>query len=234
MTDEQLLVEIADLLLNAPARTEVQRFPDGIIPWFGRAAAIVSAWDVTKAVRLGMSVDRMHSVSVVDAANGYREVMTILHEAQHALRMKTAGPTSVAIPKGGVFQYFDELRKLIGQAKLDLLFVDPYLDAEFVSRYLTQVASGVHVRLLTREKVAALIPAVDAYSIESGLTISVRSTGSLHDRFVFVDKLSCYQSGASFKDGANRAPTTVTQLVDAFDSLLQTYEGFWDRSTVRR
>jgi hypothetical protein len=49
-----------------------------------------------------------------------------------------------------VFDYFDEIRKIIQLAKRDLLFVDPYLDADFVSRSLPHVGSGVAIRLLAR------------------------------------------------------------------------------------
>ena len=52
------------------------------------------------------------------------------------------------------FEYFNEVRTIIEGAKVDLFFVDPYLDAEFADRYLPQVSSGVLIRLLARERVA--------------------------------------------------------------------------------
>ena len=51
----------------------------------------------------------------------------------------TVGPLSVAVTHGAVFDYFDEVRKALGAAQIELFFVDPYLDSEFVSRYLTQI-----------------------------------------------------------------------------------------------
>jgi hypothetical protein len=41
--------------------------------------------------------------------------------------------------QGLVFDYFDGIRKQIELAKTELFFVDPYLDSDFVSRYLPQV-----------------------------------------------------------------------------------------------
>ena len=67
--------------------------------------------------------------------------------------MKTVGPVSTAIGAGGVYDYFDEVRKFIESASVDLLFVDPYLDAEFVSRYLPHVETGVAIHLLTSKGV---------------------------------------------------------------------------------
>jgi hypothetical protein len=64
--------------------------------------------------------------------------------------------------------------------------------------------------------------------------VTVRSTSGLHDRYMFIDKSSCYQSGASFKDGAKYAPTSLTQITDAFDAVWQTYNKLWDTAKVER
>jgi hypothetical protein len=58
----------------------------------------------------------------------------VLEEARSNLRYHTLGPVNSAIGQGEVFDYFDEIRKIIELAKTDLLSVDPYLDTEFVSR----------------------------------------------------------------------------------------------------
>ena len=148
--------------------------------------------------------------------------------------MKTIGPVNVAMGHGRVFDYFDEVRKIIEPAKQDLLFVDPYLDAEFVSRYLSHIKTGVAIRLLAREKISTLLPAVDLYVRQSGGTINVRSVPGFHDRYVIVDMAACYQSGASFKDGAKTAPTTLTQITDAFPVVHKTYEDLWTIAKVER
>ena len=125
----------------------------------------------------------------------------------------------MAIGHGLVFDYFDEIRKQIATANQDLLFVDPYLDADFVSRYLPHAAGGVSVRLLAREKLSTLLPAVRQFSHQTGGTIEVRSASNFHDRYLIVDRALCFQSGASFKDGGRTSPTTITQITDAFASV---------------
>jgi hypothetical protein len=145
--------------------------------------------------------------------------------------LKTVGPLTIAVDQGGVFDYFDEVRKVIESAKSDLLFVDPYLDAEFVSRYLPHVSQDVTVRLLARERLPTLLPAVAMLRQQAGLTVAVRSATGFHDRYVFVDRAACYQSGASFKDGAKKAPTTLTPIVDAFSAVLSMYEQTWSTGT---
>ena len=137
--------------------------------------------------------------------------------------------------QGAVFDYFEEVRKTIELANQELFFIDPYLDAHFVSQYMPFVRPGVVVRLLTSDKkLGTLLPAVDAFSRQYGRALNVRSATGFHDRFVFVDKGSCYQSGASFKDGAKSAPTTFTQITDAFSPMLQTYENLWASAKLER
>ena len=141
--------------------------------------------------------------------------------------MKTTGSLRVAIGTGGVFDYFDEVSRLLESDNQDVLFVDPYLDAEFVARYLPNIKDGVTIRLLGREKLKNLIPAVKAYSQQSGHNVEVRSAQSFHDRYIFIDNGNCYQSGASFKDGANKSPTKLTQITDAFSAMQTTYDDLW-------
>jgi hypothetical protein len=54
---------------------------------------------------------------------------------------------------------------LIESAQQDMLFVDGYMGADFVSRYLPHVPQGVTVRLLTKNMVPQLASALGAYVI---------------------------------------------------------------------
>lgn len=234
MTNEQLLAEVEDLLRTMPPRATLRHDTDENISWLGRAAALVEAWKPLNIVLFRSYLDQFHGRTAQNAAEGFRSMMTMLHQARTELRMQTLGPVNVAVQRGMVFDYFDELRKIIETAKQELLFVDPYLDAEFISRYLVHVSPGVSVRLLAREKLATLLPAVDAFGQQSQPKLEVRSAPGFHDRYVFVDKMSCYQSGASFKDGARSAPTTLTQITDAFAAVQETYEGLWQSAKVER
>ena len=79
--------------------------------------------------------------------------MILIEEARADLRLATLGPINTAIGQGDVFDYFDEIRKIATLATADLFFIDPYLDAEFISRYLPHVPDGVQIRLPAREKI---------------------------------------------------------------------------------
>jgi len=222
LTKEQLLAEVEDLLRNVPPIPEILQNQESGVAWLGRFSAVIHAWDFTRGPLVLLGQQQLESMDPHAIANGHRRILTLLNEARHALRMETVGPLSVCIAHGQVFDYFDEVRRIVELAKQDLLFVDPYLDADFVSRYLSHVSKGVTVRLLAREKLATLLPAVDLFTRQSGLTIQVRSALHFHDRYLFADNNSCFQSGASFKDGAKSAPTTLTQITDAFVPMVHT------------
>lgn len=230
MDQEELLGEVEDLLRTMPQRDTLHHFLDENYAWIGRAGVFVERWCSPKRIFFDLAVSQLQSKSNVAVA----KILTLLHEARHDLRLDTIGPVNTAVGHGSVFDYFDEIRKIIEPATEDLLFIDPYLDADFVARYLPHVSHGVTVRLLAREKLPSLIPAADLFSRQNGIEINVRSTAGFHDRYVVVDRAACYQSGASFKDGAKTAPTTLTQITDAFTVVLQTYENLWRDAKVER
>jgi len=235
LTAVQLLAEIEDLLRAMPPRATIRHLTDDNFDWLGRAAAIVANWNADSRAEWNRIMEQFHDRSASRATQGYHAMMVLLHKVRNDLRMRTVGPTNLSVAQGGVFDYFDEIRKAIELATEEVLFVDPYLDADFVSRYLPHVRQGVAVRLLTGDKkLSSLLPAVALFSQQNGMNVAVRSTEGLHDRYVLIDKKNCFQSGASFKDGAKRAPTTLTQITDAFPAVLNTYEQMWSTAKVER
>jgi hypothetical protein len=232
ISPERLLTEIEDLIRSMPPREKFHHYDLEIQEWLGRAQAIVEVWSPLKLPFFAIEVGKLHHTVGYAADDGFRAMLRTLHQARFDLRMKTVGPLSIAVQQGGVFDYFDEIRKVIEEASTDLLFVDPYLDAEFISRYLPHVKPGVSIRLLAEKRIQSLTAAVQALRQQNGVKVEIRSSTGLHDRYLFVDGSSCYQSGASFKDGAKRAPTTLTQIVDAFTPVHATYSQLWNSGSV--
>ena len=232
MTNEEILAEVEDLLRNSPEVKTITHDLDENYSWFGRVAAVLQIWSPTQAASLRFYMKEIKGVSALFPQIGLGNIKTLLHQARHDLRMKTTGPVSVAIEKGFVFDYFDEIRKVISVATNDVFFVDPYLDADFVSRYLPHVRSDIEIRLLCSKKMGTLLPAVKLFNQQNTTRIQVRSNTGLHDRYLIIDGKDCYQSGASFKDGAKASPTTLTQIVDAFDAVHQTYEDLWKTAKI--
>lgn len=118
--DEDLLAEIEDLLRSAPPRATISHDTDENLSWVGRVSAVIEAWDYLKSVTLHIALQNIRNVSARDSFVGYSELMTLIHQARHDLRMKSIGPVSVAVGSGGVFEYFDEMRNIIKMASSDI------------------------------------------------------------------------------------------------------------------
>ena len=235
MKKEQLLAEVEDILRSMPSR---ELFIKGemdaeTVAWVGRAVAVIDRWNLVYSVEGSAAAGDVRAKNTSRANDGALKLHMLLCQARADLRMEV-GQLSVVVPQGQVFDYFDQLRKVIEMARFELFFVDPYLDAEFVSRFLPHVASGVPIRLLGRKNVTKLCSAVELFAQQASADIHVRSSSGLHDRFVFIDQSACYQSGASFKDGAKNAPATFTQITDAFQAMWDTYERLWADAVVER
>ena len=210
MDDKHLLAEVEDLLKNSPPQSAfMERENDEVLRWLGRTAAVLKEWDSIQSLAVQSHINALQDAPKEDLTSlpdvtqdliiatnqllnrsgpAYRGLRILLFQAQHDLRMKTVGPISVAVDARKPFDYFDEIRKITEMARDDLLFIDPYLDAEFVSRYLRPITGGVTVRLLTSKKLSSLLPAVHTLVEQTGLRVQVRSvsSGHLHDRYLFL------------------------------------------------
>lgn len=192
--------------------------------WVGRLTAVIEEHNnIARNVDLIAAKLRLTS----DEESARNQLIVLLNAVRHSLRMTTIGPVSVAVGAGMQFDYFDEIRKIIESATKDIFFVDNYLDAKFVTRYFGHISEGVSIRLLARDYLEKLIPAVDAYSKQHGTNVEIRTSKDFHDRHVIIDGANCYQSGASFKDGAEKKATTITEIVDAGAAIIEIYEKVW-------
>jgi hypothetical protein len=237
-TPQQVLSEIEQCIRIMPSLALMQLETLENIEWLGRAGAAIEAWGrvgspSTALINWQLAIDKLHSP--------YRRadlgpppqltILRVLHQAQNDLRMRTVGPATVAIGSGKPFQYFDELRKIIEQATTDILFVDPYLNAEFVTTYLPLLKAGVNIRLLGSKYMAELKAAANMFAKESKQTIEAREGKGLHDRWVIVDKRRGFLSGASFKDGGAKSQTLLAENVDVFGVVHSEIEKLWAQSS---
>lgn len=228
MDKKNILHEIETLLRTMPAKTTFLDESAENYSWFGQLKAIVAKLDVRKSRDLKRILSALFMEGGILFTSAFLELNIFLHTIRSELRLEVSGPTSTLTDTGLTFDYFDEIRKIIQLASSDILFVDPYLDADFIAKYLPFVKDGVSIRLLSsQKKLPTLIPSASTFADQSKKSIEIKSN-NFHDRFIFIDGKNCYQSGASFKDGSKNAPTTITEITDAFPAMLTTYEKLWD------
>src|ERR1700681_3837601 len=106
MTPEEMLAEVEDILRTMPPRPTIRHELDENFAWLGRAGALVTAWDSVMAIPFQGYIGRLHGLGAHDSTHAFRQILTMLHQARHDLRMKTIGPLSIAVGQGMVFDYF--------------------------------------------------------------------------------------------------------------------------------
>lgn len=227
MDPKQLIVELEDVIRTAPDMSDHWHLTNQ--DWLGRARAVLESPIIGSKIEAQMTVGKI--AGDLTFGNARAELLVLLQTARHRLRMEYVGPVSIAVDAGMVFDYFDHLRRILEEARSEILIVDPYLSADFVAKYLPFVSRSVVVRLLGREKITQLGPAVAVYNQQHGTQHEVRSGSKFHDRYLFIDGLRGFLSGASFDAGGGKTPTVLLELTDTAPQLLTTYNQLWARST---
>ncbi len=250
MTEEQLLHEIEDLIRNRPSfSTIAESENDDVLSWLGRVTAVLDMWDngVISSVQRDIDIRQLHRISstsleekrslnLITELNqarsraAYRSLVSLLYRVRYDLLLKSGGPDSVAVPGGRPYDYFEEVRKIIELADAEVFFVDRYMDAEFASVYITLIRSGILTRLLTSAKMERrLVPSLKMLNEQYTIDIELRlvSDDQIHDRYLFIDKKECYQSGSSFKDGSKKYLTTLNKITSAFEETFRLHEKIW-------
>ena len=223
----ETLYELEELIRSRPPKSSIRHETDENIEWLGRAQAVIRRWDQNKAITFDVDVRSIHGL-LAQSNPSYLNVLVMLNMARYELKMFLEPSTDIVVEAGKAYQYFEGIRRVVELSTSEVFFIDPYINADFVSRYLVYVNEGVRVRILSKQYIAELIPAVKALSEEKKIQIEVRSAQELHDRYVITDKRNCYQSGASFKDGGKNAPTTFVEIHDTFKAVLGAYEAIWE------
>jgi hypothetical protein len=245
MKPEQVLAEIEEVIRLMPPSDTMGHHTPEVLAWVGRATATIDAWvDLLPIGRSSIMVNWESAVQNLHSRPSYGAdpsvvIQRILYQAQSALRLATVGPVNVAVGSGQPFQYFDQVRKIMKEAAADVFCVDPYLNDDFVARYLPSINDGVTIRLLTSNNqrtaktVSGLRAAADLYTKEFGALVMVRTAGDLHDRWLFIDRRRAFHSGASFKDGGVKSATVLTENVDTFNVVVSHYEKLWTSSCAQ-
>jgi len=236
---EQCAALLRDALSNRPT----DPWSDDAAAWFSDVAGIITAYDVGLGLPFDLLIHRVTGVHSAASSpmmanmtlNAQSEFIAKARSVLTRLQLATNTYTTRQLGQGAVHDYFEEVRQLLSGAQEDILFIDPYIDATFVARYLPQIASGISVRLLTAERQAdALGQAIRLYEQQHQVVIEMRviPNKSLHDRHLVIDHRDVYQSGASFKDGGRNAPTSINQIVDVAADLVRAHEANWEQAHV--
>lgn len=231
ISPQLLAAEFDNIIRSMPDRKTFRHDLPENHEWLGQAAALVMMADPVRGGLFRQQIDRLHSIGG-DPTAAVQSIIITLQQCRSEWRLKSGGPLTIAFEPGKQFDYFDEIRKILEGATSDVLVVDPYAGAEFIGRYLPHVKKGVTVRMLVENQITQVKSAAEMFTAQYGMAIEVRKSKNMHDRFIFIDRRECYTSGATFKDGAVKSATLITQITDAFAPMLKIYEDTWIAATL--
>ncbi len=133
-----------------------------------------------------------------------------------------------AYEPGDEYQFYRDLKTIVGFAVRDLFIIDNYLDTELFDVYVENVNPAVNIRVLTNQVSAPLRVVAEKFAKRGNFEL--RSSKDAHDRVVFADD-RCWIIGRSIKDAAKRKPTYIVEHSGAA-SMKGMYEAIWTSAVV--
>ena len=224
-----LLLKLTELMENRPDFGE-KRNPNPDSPpriWISKAHGIVQRLDVGAKVKF----DSFVQLSSKHWSWSIGEIQSHLHDIIEGLKidLEIDGRSEIGSTygPGEVYKFFSDLKKVIKGSETEIFVIDPYFNGEAFDDYLSDVPSGLKIRIFLKKAPADVVPYVKRHIAQFATDIELRSSKKLHDRIIFIDNDECWIMGGSIKDGG-RAPTYLIPLVPSISQQkLATYDDLW-------
>lgn len=231
----KLLDQVNSLLQDMPDKRALRSNKPDTLAWLGRLEAIILNWESVYSsgfqIKISQATQNLLNMNAQIQDQAYRTIICTLHTVRNDILIESPELASSFISKGETFKFFDGVRKIIDTAQDDILFIDPYINANFVSQYLPLIERSVSIRLLTSSNKEGLAISLSVLSEQYQFRkLEARANKGIHDRFILIDGSSCFQSGTSFKDGAKNNPTSITTITDIANEVINRYENLYEQS----
>ena len=195
--------------------------------WLGRVHALLAKWNMEEANTFRTSADGL-GVELL-RANSITKIFGTLHRAIGDLELQAPSLGAGTTGPGAIFDFTKVLRELLASAMETLLIVDPILDEQVFTGYLSTVQPQVVIRLLVREKADMLKSALDAFVTQKNIPVELRENDGVHDRIVCIDGRSCWVAGQPMKISVRTKQSYLAPLPTEVGELkMKYYEGIWE------
>ncbi|HEU0047145.1 MAG TPA: hypothetical protein VFQ43_06040 [Nitrososphaera sp.] len=128
-----------------------------------------------------------------------------------------------AYEPGDEYQFYRDLKTIVGFAARDLFIIDNYLDTQLFDVYVENINPAVSIRVLTNQVSDPLRVVAEKFAKRGNFEL--RSSKDAHDRVAFADD-RCWVIGQSIKDAAKKKPTYIVEHSGA-TSMKGMYEAIW-------
>lgn len=234
---ESLYLQLGQLVADTPDMSGAHPITPDMLKWLGRASVLVAqASDAVDQAMLRLASDNL--TGVLRQSNAH-QITTIVHRALAQAEARVPpGMQGAFLPVGAAFDVLQALAKVLGEAKDDVLIVDPYMDEKVLTDFARLIRERTSIRLLSDvfyTKPEAVMPAAERWAKQYGdvRPLEVRQTAprALHDRLIFVDGRIAWSLTQSLKDFANRAHASILRITGELAELkLEAYGKIWEES----
>lgn len=218
-----LLTKVNELLDPPPSVDTIDT------QWVGKASAVVKKHDFTLGAQFSALIPYLNREGINLRSSTVSQMIAILHEVKESLMLELDEDQTVVIEAGKPFIFFEAIRQELIKATSDVLFIDPWIDGDFVSRYLPHIEKAVSIRMLTKRTnyTAKLMACLEAYQKQENAKMEVRVFSDLHDRFLIIDNSKTMAIGSSFNNAGYKKPTSIITVTDSSKALKDVYEKIW-------
>jgi hypothetical protein len=142
--------------------------------------------------------------------------------------MMPAPEIAGAYEAGDEYQFYTDLKTIVGFTTKDLFIIDNYLDSELFDVYMENASPSVAVRVLTNQVGHPLRLVAEKFAKRGWFEL--RSSKEVHDRVIFADD-RCWVIGQSIKDAAKKKPTYIVEHSGAA-TMMGIYESIWTNASL--
>lgn len=234
---ESLYMQLGQLVADIPDLSGTHPITPDMLKWLGRASVLVAqVSDAVDQAMLRLASDNL--TGFLRESNAH-QITSIVHRALAQAEARVPpGMQGSFIPAGAPFDALRAIAKVLGEAKDDVLVVDPYMDGTVLTDFAPLIREGVAIRLLSdpfSTKPETLKPASERWGKQYGdarpLEVRFTTPRVLHDRLIIVDGHDAWSVTQSLKDFAKRSPASVLRVPSEAAGLkLEAYEKIWSDS----
>ncbi|WP_294640154.1 hypothetical protein [uncultured Aureimonas sp.] len=240
MSPDELYQRLGQLAATVPS-FEDRDLPPDEIKWVGTLAALlevdgsrIESTDVKLAMRNGLT-SSLRDVRVSAKTSIFQILFLKLAQVELNVPAVSRG---AYIPAGSSHDAMAAIRKILEEAKDNVLVVDPYMDANALTEYAVQAPESVRIRFLTdhHHKKPGFSPAAKSWvqQYASARPIEAREAPgkSLHDRLMIVDDTTAYVLTQSLNAFAKRAPASILKADRELAALkVEAYGQIWSAAS---
>jgi hypothetical protein len=133
-----------------------------------------------------------------------------------------------AYDAGEEYQFYKDLKTIVGFATKELFVTDNYLDAQLFDIYMENLSLPINARVLTNRVSDKLRLVAEKFARRG--RFELRSSNDVHDRVLFADN-RCWVIGQSIKDAASKKPTYIVEHSGPA-TMRSIYENVWTAASV--